>query len=200
MLCSEWPEVVTAPLPRGGQMPGRLQLGQVERELCRGEQVFSPWAPAPSSSTPYTLSTPSHAHTYFHTHSVHLATHAAAPGPEELSTTPTAVMARVKPALCSRKHLCVCTCVSTVGVCGAEGGHQYVFLLCSLLTVWCDLFYFHTAFCEQTVLLSSSVCSEHTAARLGSGAGSDTPAKSLRFQPLMFQHCYEAERLTAPVL
>ncbi|KAL6486414.1 hypothetical protein MHYP_G00058060 [Metynnis hypsauchen] len=55
-------------------------------------------------------------------------------------------------------------------------------------------------FCELTVLLSSSVCSEHTAARLGSGAGSDAPAKSLCFQPLMFQHCYEAERLTAPVL
>lgn len=36
------PKAVTAPLPRGGQMPGSLQLRQVEGELGEGEQVFSP--------------------------------------------------------------------------------------------------------------------------------------------------------------
>ncbi|GAA6092787.1 hypothetical protein Q7C36_003294 [Tachysurus vachellii] len=35
-LCSERPEAVTAPLPRGGQMPGSLQPRQVERELGKG--------------------------------------------------------------------------------------------------------------------------------------------------------------------
>lgn len=100
--------------------------------------------------------------------------------------------------------VCVCMCIRVYALYATEIPRNTKLQgLHSLLADWCDLFFLHTKFFEQTEFLSSfttSVCFKHLGARSRAESRSDTLSNSHCFQPLMFHHCYEAVQLTAPVL